>query len=150
MIREYRATDLDRIFHLDEVCFAAEFRFDRASMRAFAEAKNAIALIDESEAGELAGFLIVHLEGVLGRRLGYVMTLDVAPEHRREGVAGRLMEEAEQQAAVAGAGWMELHVFSGNEGAVRFYESRGYERVGVRRGFYGVGMDAFVYQKLLG
>jgi ribosomal-protein-alanine N-acetyltransferase len=57
------------------------------------------------------------------------------------------MREAEARAA-ATALWMELHVFTGNEAAICFYERLGYERVGVRRRFYGgAGLDAYVYRK---
>jgi ribosomal protein S18 acetylase RimI-like enzyme len=34
-----------------------------------------------------------------------------------------------------------------NEGAVRFYEGMGYERVGVAKGFYRRGRDAWVYRR---
>jgi ribosomal-protein-alanine N-acetyltransferase len=96
--------------------------------------------------GVLAGFCIVHLEpgGV-----GYVVTLDVAEGFRRRGLAGELMRRGEDAAGVAGCTSMALHVFPGNEGAVRFYERSGYGLEGVARGFYGVGMDALVYRKKL-
>ena len=152
VLREYREADLETIIRLDEVCFEREFRFDRESMRIFAEARGAISLIAESSSGEITGFVIVHVERGVARRRGYVVTLDVAPEFRRRGVARRLMGAAEERAAAAGAERMELHVFSGNEGATRFYEWLGYGRVRVVRGFYsgnrGTGLlDAFLYRR---
>lgn len=150
VLREYRDADLEEIFVLDEICFEEEFRFDRNSMRAFAEARNAISLIAETGSGEIAGFVIVHVERTAGRRRGYVVTLDVAVEFRRKGLARFLMQAAEERALAAGVGWMELHVFIGNAGAVRFYERLGYQLYTVRRGFYGAeGLDAFVYRKEL-
>jgi ribosomal-protein-alanine N-acetyltransferase len=147
-LRDYRVLDIEAMFRLDVACFAPEFRFDRASMRAFAEERGAIALVAETTDGELVGFVIVHVErGAAGRR-GYLVTLDVAEEWRRKGLAGRLMREAEARTVAAGARWMELHVFIGNEAAIRFYERLGYERVAMRRRFYGAdGLDAFVYRK---
>ena len=45
---------------------------------------------------------------------------------------------------------MELHVFTENEAAIRFYERTGYERIARRRRFYGAeGLDAFEYRKEL-
>ena len=61
-LRDYRTTDLDVISRLDELCFAEEFRFDRESMREFAEERGAITLIAEDAAKELAGFVITHVE----------------------------------------------------------------------------------------
>jgi ribosomal-protein-alanine N-acetyltransferase len=149
--RDYQATDLESMFHLDEACFAEEFRFDRESMREFAEEGNAIVRIAETACGEIVGFVIVHLERGMTGFQAYVVTLDVAEEYRRKGLAQRLMTESEASAMAAGARWMQLHVFTGNEGAIRFYERLGYGRIRVRRGFYGAaGLDAFVYGKELG
>jgi [ribosomal protein S18]-alanine N-acetyltransferase len=147
LVREYRDSDLDAICALDEACFAVEFRFSRESMRRFAALRGAISLIAEAPDGEIAGFVIVHLERAAR---GYVVTLDVAEEWRRRGLAGTLMEAAEARVREAGALLMGLHVFTGNEGAVRFYERQGYVRVGIVPGFYGMaGGNALVYRKEL-
>jgi len=149
-LRTYRERDLDAIYRLDQLCFSNEFRFGRESMRTFAEAKDAVTLIAEAMGGEIVGFVIVQIERRGDIVLGYVVTLDVAEKCRKRGLAQMLLLEAEKRAAVAGALWMELHVFTGNEGAIRFYERSGYARVGVRRRFYGgAGLDAFVYRKEL-
>ena len=158
-LREYRGSDAEAMFQLDLACFAEEFRFDRKSMQTFAEEMGALCLVAETRKPELAGFVIVQVEAhaqveveqILAAGRGYVVTLDVAEQWRRRGLAGRLMAAAEARVASAGAGWMELHVFTGNEGAIRFYERLGYERIGVQRRFYGKrGLDAFVYRKTLG
>jgi ribosomal-protein-alanine N-acetyltransferase len=150
-IRQYRQEDLEAIFRLDEACFSEEFRFDRQSMSAFAEAQGAVALIAEEEGGgEIIGFVIAQLNHVVAELQAYVVTLDVAPNWRRRGLAKRLMSKAEASAAAAGARWMQLHVFTGNDPAIRFYERIGYVRIRTRRGFYGApGLDAFVYGKEL-
>jgi [ribosomal protein S18]-alanine N-acetyltransferase len=148
-IRTYRGDDLEAISRLDELCFSEEFRFDRESMRAFAEERGAITLIAEDAANELAGFVITHVEKTATGRCAYVVTLDVAFESRRSGIAGRLMQETEHRAALAGVTRVELHVFVENEGAIRFYEGRGYRRLGTKAGFYGRGLDAWMYRKEL-
>ncbi|NYF80946.1 GNAT family N-acetyltransferase [Granulicella arctica] len=148
-VREYRKGDLEALVALDEVCFAPEFLFDRPSMRRFAETRNAVTVLAEVDEGSLAGFVIAHLERMVSGVRGYVITLDVAPEHRRAGLAGRLMQAAEDRVSAAGARSMDLHVFAENEAAIRFYEGRGYTRSGVRRGFYGLGLDGYLYRKLL-
>jgi ribosomal-protein-alanine N-acetyltransferase len=138
------------MFRLDEACFAEEFRFDRESMRRFAEERNAIVRIAEKVGGEMVGFVIVHVERVVTGRRAYVVTLDVATECRQQGLGMRLMREAEVCAVAAGARWMQLHVFTGNAGAISFYERLGYKRIRVQRRFYGAaGLDAFVYGKEL-
>ncbi|HEY1993466.1 MAG TPA: N-acetyltransferase [Edaphobacter sp.] len=148
--RDYRATDLEAMFQLDEACFAEEFRFDRESMREFAEERNAIVRVAEKVSGEIAGFVIVHVEYVLTTWRAYVVTLDVAAECRQKGLARRLMREVEACAMVAGVRWMQLHVYTENAGAIRFYERMGYERISTQKDFYGEpGLDAYVYGKEL-
>jgi ribosomal-protein-alanine N-acetyltransferase len=146
-LRSYRDGDLDAMVALDALCFTAEFLFDRQSMLDFARARNAITVLAESSEDVLAGLVIVHLERAARSRRGYVVTLDVAPDFRRQGLAGRLMDAAEQQSQAEGAAWMELHVSVINSAAILFYEGRGYVRQSVRRGFYGAGSDAYVYRK---
>lgn len=150
VFRDYKTTDLEAMFRLDEACFAEEFRFDRESMREFAERRDAVVRVADNACGEIVGFAIAHVERAVTGWRGYVVTLDVAVEHRMQGVARRLMRDVEAGAMAAGARWMQLHVFTGNEGAVRFYERIGYERIRMKRGFYGAaGLDAFVYGKEL-
>ena len=148
-IRSHRADDLEAISQLDELCFSEEFRFDRESMREFVEEPEAITLIAEGAANELAGFVITHVEKTATGSHAYVVTLDVAFESRRSGIAGKLMQETERRAALAGATRVELHVFVENEGAIRFYEGRGSRRLRMKAGFYGRGLDAWVYRKEL-
>lgn len=148
-LRPYQLSDLEAMFRLDEVCFDERFRFSRAMVRRFAQASNAYTVI--GEAGEqFAGFCILHVtENSKGIR-GYIVTLDVAPEFRRRGLASRLMSAVERTALAEGAGGVTLHVFTGNEGAIRFYEREGYVLQGRTKNFYGSGMDALMYAKELG
>lgn len=141
-LREYRSEDLGAMFRLDEECFEDPFRFTQSAMRRFAESRKARVVIAESN-GVLAGFAILHVEG----RVGYVVTLDVAEDFRRKGLAQRLMRAMEQKAAEAGCGVVGLHVFVGNVGATHFYERVDYTRVGDVPSFYGGGLDAWVYRK---
>src|ERR1700743_283171 len=78
VLRRYQAEDLEAMFQLDEACFAEEFRFDRESMREFAEERNAIVRVAEKVCGEVVGFVIVHVELVAAGWRAYVVTLDVA------------------------------------------------------------------------
>jgi ribosomal-protein-alanine N-acetyltransferase len=149
-LRDYRASDLEAMFHLDEVCFEDTFRFDRESIREFAEERNAIVRVAENGRGEIAGFVIVHVERVKEGWRAYVVTLDVAAAYRQRGLATRLMNDVEASLMAAGVRRMQLHVFTGNVSAIRFYERMGYERMNVQREFYGEdGLDAFVYGKEL-
>ena len=148
-LRSYRPGDWQAMYALDLICFAPVFQFSRGAMRGFAEAPGAVTVLAEAEnhgaQGELAGFCITQLD----ERTGYVVTLDVAPAWRRRGLAQRLMAEVESKLHSAGAEKMELHVFTGNEGAIRFYESIGYTQAGTANDFYAQSLHALLYRKTL-
>ena len=132
------------MYELDLLCFAEPFRFDMASMRRFALQRNAIVVV-ASAGDRLAGFVIVHATRRGAILTGYIATLDVHPDFRRQSLATRLMDDAQQLAIEAGVGELRLHVFVGNESAIPFYECRGFTRVGLAKSFYGDGVDAWVY-----
>ena len=146
-LREYSDSDLGIIFALDEVCFEPPFRFSARAMRQFAEARNALTVVAETDAGDVAGFCIAHVERARKGLNAYVVTLDVAPQQRRQGLARQMMQRIEQQAAEAGCDAVALHVSVENEGAIAFYESEGYERSHTVKSFYGLGRHAYVYRK---
>lgn len=149
-LREYSDRDLETIFALDEVCFEPPFRFSARAMRQFAEARNALTVIAENETtDEIAGFCIAHVERARKGLNAYVVTLDVAPQYRRHGLARQMMQRIEQQAEEAGCDSVVLHVSAENESAIAFYESEGYERSHMVKSFYGLGRHAYVYRKAL-
>jgi ribosomal-protein-alanine N-acetyltransferase len=148
-LRSYRLGDWQAMYALDLICFAPVFQFSRGAMRGFAEAPGAVTVLAEAEnhgaQGELAGFCITQLD----QRTGYVVTLDVAPAWRRRGLAQRLMAEVESKLHSAGAVRMELHVFTGNAEAIRFYQSIGYTQAGTANDFYAQSLHALLYRKTL-
>ena len=147
-LRSYQAGDLDAMHALDVVCFEKPFRFTRSGMRRFAEARKARVIIAQDDA-VLAGFIILHIESADDQRIAYIVTLDIATEYRRRGLAGRLMQAAEHEAARAACVATVLHVFADNDPAIRFYESQGFTRTHRESNFYGPSLDAWVFQKLL-
>jgi ribosomal-protein-alanine N-acetyltransferase len=141
-LREYRRGDWDAMYALDVTCFESAFRFSRRAMKDFAEAAGAVSVLAVSE-GKLVGFCVVQME----QQVGYVVTLDVATTWRRQGLARRLMAEVEAKSRAEGGVEIALHVYAENFGAIQFYESIGYGRVGSAEAFYGHGLDALIYAK---
>ena len=135
------------MFQLDVLCFDEVFRFSRAAMRRFSEGPNRFSFIAEDEAGGMAGFVILSIH----RKddVGYIVSLDVALEHRRRGLAQQLMRCAEEHAAADPVGAVVLHVHSGNEAAVALYKRLGYRKIVLEPDFYGPGLDALMLSKPL-
>lgn len=148
MLRPGRPSDVPAMYELDLVCFNEPFRFDLQTMRRFVMDPGAIVVVAEG-GGLLVGFVVVHPVRRGRKLVGYVVTLDVNPKYRRSGLATDLIETAEAQTLEAGADLITLHVHTGNEPAIGFYEQAGYRRGESRPGFYGNGLDAWVYLKAL-
>jgi ribosomal-protein-alanine N-acetyltransferase len=143
------ASDIEAMYRLDVLCFEPPFRFSRGAMRRFAQASGAFTLVAEVDSSGIAGFAIVQVSGAGEVGEGYIVTLDVAPEMRRQGIAGLLLGAAERKAAELGALKMTLHVWTENAPAVRFYERSGYERTVLHPDFYAPGRSAYGYSKAL-
>ena len=84
------------------------------------------------------------------RHAGNTTDLDrivVAGEHRRRGIAGRLLGRGIAWAAEQGAGNVLLEVASDNTAAIGFYAANWFVPVNRRRNYYGRGVDAVVMGK---
>jgi ribosomal-protein-alanine N-acetyltransferase len=66
----------------------------------------------------------------------HVMNVAVDPSWRRQGFARFLLTFAMERAARAGARRALLELRAGNREALALYESLGFERLSVRRGYY--------------
>ncbi len=79
-----------------------------------------------------------------------ITAVAVHPEHRRQGLARRLLEALLQLGREAGAERATLEVASGNEAARALYAGLGFQEVAVRRGYYRNGDDALVHWMKIG
>jgi ribosomal-protein-alanine N-acetyltransferase len=105
-------------------------------------------MIAESE-GQVAGFCVVDWKLESGRKIGHFITIDVAPELRRNGLGRRLMETGEAKLAAMGCVAITLEVAANNPGAQAFYERLGYHRTGWIPGYYADGTNGLVMRKAL-
>ena len=66
----------------------------------------------------------------------HVNTVAVAPAHRRQGLATRLLQHVFSEAAVRGVTRATLEVRASNEAALRLYERLGFKVTARRPGYY--------------
>lgn len=95
---------------------------------------------------ELLGFGIMHY----GDEHAHLALLAIHLEHRQRGLASALLGWLEECAAVAGLQAVRLEARVDNPGAIAFYLSQGYGRVGSVPGYYSGEIDAVRLEKLLG
>lgn len=74
----------------------------------------------------------------------HVTNIVVHPQHRRQGVATRLMSDLARTAVARGCAAWTLEVRASSTGAQRLYQTFGFAPAGVRRGYYEGTEDAIV------
>lgn len=95
-------------------------------------------------AGELVGYAGLFAT----RHTADVQTLAVAAHRQGEGLGALLLTALLADAQRRGAGEVLLEVRADNETAARLYTRFGFERIGVRRGYYQPGrVDAVVMRR---
>lgn len=141
-IRRAKVQDLPSILAIEKASFSRDLAFP-AEIVAY--------LLDEAttlvaEDRDLAGFIMGFVNGEVGK----VVTLDVLPERRGEGIGRRLMKALEEEFKSSWARFSLLEVAAENREAVALYVKLGYAKAAVLEGYYGPGKDALLMMKRLG
>jgi ribosomal protein S18 acetylase RimI-like enzyme len=100
------------------------------------------------DGGHILGFTVYAAKGTFVHS-GYVRTLAVLPEAQHRGVGRRLMDAAEAEIFSQGPN-VFLLVSSWNAGGQRFYEARGYRRIGEIADYVRQGITEVLYRKTVG
>jgi len=97
-------------------------------------APNVMVHVADNGQGTVVGFTIVSLreEAMNHSPSSHLEAIVVAAAARGTGLGKRLLANAEQRAASAGAQSMTLHVFSNNRGARAVYQKSGYDEELIR------------------
>jgi len=103
-------------------------------------------LIGESE-GQIIAYASAFLPNVGGEC--DLMTIAVSPNFRRQGIATYLIRELESWAKSRGGDSMMLEVDISNHDAIELYEKLGYEKLNIRKNYYGYGKDAQIMKRFL-
>lgn len=143
-LREYRPGDFDSIWEIDQACYDPGIAYSRRELRNYLRFPGAECIIAEI-GGKTAGFLVSAHDGATG----HIVTIDVLPEHRRQGAAALMLAEAERRLAAAGVRVVELETAIDNAAAIAFWQKHGYRIDGVKKRYYADGRDAFTMKRPL-
>ena len=116
----------------------------RLELRAFSDAWTEAQLVESLSGSGALGLVaqedddivVGHLIGRTVVDEGEILTLAVAPERRRRGIAARLLVEAMTIMAGRGVGRVWLEVRASNAAAQALYREHGFTPAGRRRGYY--------------
>ena len=163
-IRDYRPTDFDTLWDIDQRCFPPGISYTRMELSGFLTKRNAVALIaevhpdesrnDESYASSeacspsaIAGYVVAHF---MRRKYGRILTLDILPEARRLGLGTKLMSACEERLRALGCSAVYLETAVDNEAALRLYRKLGYAVLEILPEYYAShALDAFQMGKRL-
>lgn len=145
-IRDAVPQDVPEIARLERECFTTPWTEEIIRSQLSGEGKLMLAA---EEDGRFAGYM--GLQYVLDE--GYISNVCTSPEFRRRGVASALIDETVTRAAALGLSFLSLEVRRSNEPAIRLYEAWGFQKVGVRPGYYekpaedAIIMDLYLVRK---
>lgn len=141
-LREYQPRDFDALCELDRACFSPAIAYSRAEMKAYLNAPGADCVVAES--GEaIVGFCIT----AHGRKKAYIVTIDVLEAARKQGIGSALVADAEKRLTAKGVREVALDTATDNVSAIAFWQKHGYRKIGIRKGYYPDGRDAFAMTK---
>ena len=146
-LRAYRKSDLPALHALDQVCFPPGIAYSRAELRRYLEHPRSFTAVAHG-AEHILGFAVVRpmrrsQAGKPAEAALHVLTIDVDPRVRRNGIGKLLMQWVSSQAERLSVRAVVLEVAVDNVEAQGFYAFLGFTRRGTIPGYYGAGADAF-------
>jgi ribosomal-protein-alanine N-acetyltransferase len=143
-LRDYLPRDFEAIYQIDQQCFSPAIAYSRPDLRSYLRLTGSECLIAEADS-QIAAFLVTAHEDSVGS----IVTIDVLPAHRRQGVATLLLEESERRLAASGVRTIELETATDNASAIAFWHKHGYRKRDIQKGYYPDGRDAFSMTKAI-
>ena len=128
-VRAMQVKDAEQVSELERAIFSQPWSYqgfvDSLSL------PNTVFLVAE-ENNKILGYIGMYLSIDEGE----ITNVAVAPEMRCRGIGGMLLAEAKKEAESRSVGKIVLEVRCSNDSAIRLYERKGFQKVGVRKGFY--------------
>ncbi len=139
-IRPASAADAPEVARLERRCFSDPW--SEAGIREMLANPGVVALAATVRDG-IAGYAIARWVADTGE----ILNLAVAPEHRRRGLARRLLDAELAALASRGVRDVFLEVRESNQAAQSLYQAKGFRLAGMRRAYYrSPSEDAMVFK----
>jgi len=126
---------LDRLYKIEKECFEKE-AFTKQQIASLLTDYNSVSLVAKLN-DRIAGFVIGTVYFDRNASFGHIATIDVSPEHRRKGIAQKLLLEIEKIFKEKNAKTAHLEVRESNIAALKLYQKLGYKKVARLDKYYG-------------
>ena len=124
------ADHLDEVAELERVCFTTPWSRNMLAEELDNYLSAFLVALDDND--NVAGY--AGLQAVLDE--GYITTVAVRPDCRRQGIAGKLLQVFLDFAKGNHLAFLSLEVRASNYDAIALYGSRGFRSVGRRKNYY--------------
>ena len=144
-IRPAQLADVTELARLEPRCFSDPW--SPSGFQEMLESPDTFGVLAELKSGQLGGYLVARWID----REGEILNLAVAPERRRNGLGGGLLEAGLESLKTKGVEEVFLEVRASNEAAIAMYLAHGFRPMGRRREYYRKPVeDAMVLRRVLG
>jgi [ribosomal protein S18]-alanine N-acetyltransferase len=145
-IRPLTTKHLDDVVKLNHRCFLKGESYSRNTFNYLLKNPQTLAYQVVTPTELIIGFIVI----TVGEdRVGHITTIGVAPEHRKRGIAKKLLIFAETSLTKRGVGTVHLEVRVSNTGAQKLYQSLDYFITQRFENYYNNSEDGFVMVKSL-
>ncbi len=143
ILRAWEKKDVDTIAEMEKRCFPQD-AWTKGMLSELLDSPYGWAILAE-EGGQVCGYacLFTLFE------TADLMNIAVDEPFRGRGIACALIEALHEKAKELGAERVMLEVRVSNAPAIALYKKYGYEKIAVRKNYYGNGEDADIMQKML-
>jgi len=145
-VRPLTAAQLDECWRLDLRCFVDGEAYSRETFEYLLTSPESVSYRAVTPDGTMVGFIVGIVEP---DATGHITTLGVAPEHRRRGIAQRMLLKVEEGFRRRGVRITRLEVRSVNTGAQDLYAKLGFAVTQRLPRYYSNGGDGLLMIKSL-
>ena len=138
---------LKEVLKLNLCCFKAGENYTKHTFAYLLGEPNSLSYRVVTSTGQMAAFVFVMTSREDGT--GHITTIGVAPEHRRRGLANKLLRHAEDALRLRGINVVMLEVRASNRAAQNLYREFDYAIVQRLPKYYNNGEDGFMMVKSL-
>lgn len=143
LIRDVSPADLHTITEIDRLCFPPGIAFPEEMFEDCLMDPDCECWGVETE-GSIVAFTLVHYAGP---RAAQIITIDVHPDHRRQGIAQSLMDKMDKSFRERRIRRVILQVATDNGPARDLYKKWGFTVKTTMPDYYAPGQDAFLMDK---
>jgi ribosomal-protein-alanine N-acetyltransferase len=145
-IRSLTDKNLEQVLNLNRRCFKKGENYTKYTFSFLLSEPKTLSYQVATPSGEMVGFIFV-MVGEDGT--GHLTTIGVAPEHRRRGLAQKMLAHVEAALVKRGINMIFLEVRVENSAAQKLYRDLGYSIMQRLTKYYNNGEDGFLMIKSL-